>query len=133
MLTLLLVLNILMSIQTWLFPVLSLVFLFLFFLLASLAAARSGKVQTLLQLFLLFCCFSTLVLAVASACRAAASAAAAAACHACCVCSSLFFFVIHNADASSTDIDFHASGRSPQTLRICSGAYVVADASTEQE
>ena len=76
--------------------------------------------------------FSTLVLAVASDCRAAASAAAAAARHACCVCSS-FFFVIHNADASSTDIDFHASGRSPQTLRICSGAYVVADASTEQE
>ena len=44
-----------------------------------------------------------------------------------------FFFVIHNRDAASTDKDLHASGRSPQTLRICSGAYVVADAFTEQE
>ena len=44
----------------------------------------------------------------------------------------LFFFVIHNADASSTDIDPHASGRSPQTSRICSGAYVATDVSTEQ-
>ena len=43
------------------------------------------------------------------------------------------FFVIHNADASSTDIDPHASGRSPQTSRICSGAYVATDdVSTEQ-
>ena len=75
---------------------------------------------------------ATLVLAVASDCRAAASAAAAAARHACCVCVS-FFFVIHNADASSTDIDPHASGRSPQTSRICSGAYVATDVSTEQE
>ena len=39
----------------------------------------------------------------------------------------VFFFVIHNADASSTDIDPHASGRSPQTSRICSGAYVATD------
>ena len=55
----LLVLYILMSIQTWLFPVLSLVFLSLFFLPASLAAARSAKVQTLLQLLLCFgcCCY----------------------------------------------------------------------------
>ena len=75
---------------------------------------------------------ATLVLAVAFDCRAAALAAAAAARHACSVCVS-FFFVIHNRDASSTDIDLHASGRSPQTLRICSGAYVVADAFTEQE
>ena len=37
-----------MSIQTWLFTLLSL-FFSLFSLLASLAAARSGKVQTLLQ------------------------------------------------------------------------------------
>ena len=43
------------------------------------------------------------------------------------------FFVIHNADASSTDIDPHASGRSPQTSRICSGAYVATDVSTELE
>ena len=74
---------------------------------------------------------ATLVLAVASDCRAAASAAAAAARHACCVCVS--FFVIHNAGASSTDIDPHASGRSPQTARICSGAYVATHVSTEQE
>ena len=74
---------------------------------------------------------ATLVLAVASDCRAAASAAAAAARHACCVCVS--FFVIHNADASSTDIDPHASGRSPQTSRVCSGAYVATDVFTEQE
>ena len=72
-----------------------------------------------------------LVLAVASDGRAAASAAAAAARHACCVCVS--FFVIHNAGASSTDIDPHASGRSPQTARICSGAYVATHVSTEQE
>ena len=64
-----------------------------------------------------------LVLAVASGGRAAASAAAAAARHACCVCAS-FFFLIHNADASSTDIDPHASRRSPQISRICGGAYV---------
>ena len=76
---------------------------------------------------------ATLVLAVAFDCRAAASAAAAAARHACSVCVSFFFFVIHNRFASSTDIDLHASGRSLQTLRICSGAYVVADAFTEQE
>ena len=43
---------ILVSIQTWLFPLLSLFFFSLFSLLASLAAARSGKMQTLLQLFL---------------------------------------------------------------------------------
>ena len=74
---------------------------------------------------------AALVLAVASDCRAAASAAAAAARHACCVCVS-FFFVIHNADASSTDIDPHASGRSPQTSRICNGSYDATDVSTEQ-
>ena len=43
------------------------------------------------------------------------------------------FFVIHNADASSSDIDPHVSGRSPQTSRICSGAYVATDVSTEQD
>ena len=100
----LLVLNILMSIQTWLCPLLSL------------------KVQTLLQslfllLLLLLLCFLLLLLIVVLL-----PAAAAAARHACCVCVS-FFCVIHNADASSTDIDPHASGRSPQTSRICSGAY----------
>ena len=47
---------------------------------------------------------AALVLVVASAGRAAASAAAAAARHVCCVCVS-FFFVIHNADASSPVID----------------------------
>ena len=71
---------------------------------------------------------ATLVPAVASDCRAAGAAAAVSARHACCV--GVFF---NKADVSSTDIALHASGRSPQTLRICSGAYVVADASTEQE
>ena len=99
MLTLLLVLHIQMSMRTWQNnnPIAVVV-------LAAAAAA-------------------VLVLAGASDCRAAASAAAAAARHACCVCVS-FFFVIHNADASSTDIDPYASGRSPQSSRICSGAYV---------
>ena len=68
-----------------------------------------------------------LVLAVVSDGRAAASAAAAAARPVFFFCVSLFFFVIHNADASSTDIDPHASGRSPQSSRICSGAYVATD------
>ena len=81
------------------------------------------------------CCYvasaaAILVLAVASDCRAAASSAAAAARPVCCV---FVFFVMHNADASSTDIDHHASGRSPQTARICTGAYVATDVSTEQE
>ena len=72
---------------------------------------------------------ATLVFAVASDCRAAASAAAAVARHACCVC----FFFIHKAHVSSTGIDLHASGRSPQTSSICSGAYVATHVSTEQE
>ena len=71
---------------------------------------------------------ATLVFAVASDCRAAASAAAAVARHACCV-----FCFIHKADVSSTGIDLHASGRSPQTSRIYSGAYVATHVSTEQE
>ena len=65
---------------------------------------------------------AVLVLAVVSDCRDAASVAAAAASHACCV--GVFF--IHNADSSSTDVDSHASGRSPQ-----SGAYVATDVFTE--
>ena len=44
-----------------------------------------------------------------------------------------FFFVIHNRDAASTDKYIHASGRSPQTLRICNGAFVGAHAFTGQE
>ena len=72
---------------------------------------------------------ATLVPAVASDCRAAAAAAAVAARHACC---GVFFF-LHNADVSSTDIAPYVSGRSPQTLRICSGAYVATRVSTEQE
>ena len=43
----------------------------------------------------------------------------------------LVFFFIHNADSSSTDVDSHASGRSPQSSRICSGAYVATDVFTE--
>ena len=44
----------------------------------------------------------------------------------------VFFAVIHNADASSSDIDPHVSGRSPQTSRICNGAYVATDVATDQ-
>ena len=72
---------------------------------------------------------ATLVPAVASDCCAAAAAAAVAARHACC---GVFFF-LHKADVSSTDIAPYVSGRSPQTLRICSGAYVATRVSTEQE
>ena len=71
---------------------------------------------------------ATLVPAVASDCRAAGAAAAVAARHACCV-----VFFLNKADVSSTDIALHASGRSPQTLLICSGAYVATHVSTEQE
>ena len=73
---------------------------------------------------------ATLVPAVASDCCAAAAAAAVAACHVCC--SGVFFF-LKKADVSSTDIAPYVSGRSPQTLRICSGAYVATRVSTEQE
>ena len=72
---------------------------------------------------------ATLLPAVASDCFAAAAAAAAAARHACC---GVFFF-LNKADVSSTDIAPYVSGRSPQTLRICSGAYVATRVSTEQE
>ena len=74
---------------------------------------------------------ATLVPAVASDCRAAAAAAAVAARHACC--GGVSFFFLNKADVSSTDIALHASGRSPQILRICSGAYVATRVSTEQE
>ena len=73
---------------------------------------------------------ATLVFAVACVFRAAASAEAAVARHACCVC---FFFSIHKADVSSTGIDHHASGRSPQTSRIYSVDHVATHVSTEQE
>ena len=43
------------------------------------------------------------------------------------------FFFLNKADVSSTDIAPYVSGRSPQTLRISSGAYVVPRVSTEQE
>ena len=72
---------------------------------------------------------ATLVPAVASDCCAAAAAAAVAARHACC---GVFLF-LNKADVSSTDIAPYVSGRSPQTLRICSGAYVATRVSTEQE
>ena len=72
---------------------------------------------------------ATLVPAVASDCCAAAAAAAVAARHACC----RVFFFLNKADVSSTDIAPYVSGRSPQTLRICSGAYVATRVSTEQE
>ena len=72
---------------------------------------------------------ATLVPAVASDCCAAAAAAAVAARHA--YCGVIFF--LHKADVSSTDIAPYVSGRSPQTLRICSGAYVATRVSTEQE
>ena len=72
---------------------------------------------------------ATLLPAVASDCCAAAAAAAVAARHA--YCGVIFF--LHKADVSSTDIAPYVSGRSPQTLRICSGAYVATRVSTEQE
>ena len=74
---------------------------------------------------------ATLLPAVASDCCAAAAAAAVAARHACC--GGVSFFFLNKADVSSTDIAPHVSGRSPQTLRICSGAYVATRVSTEQE
>ena len=43
------------------------------------------------------------------------------------------FFFIQTADVSSTGIDHHTSGRSPQTSRIYSVAYVATHVSTEQE
>ena len=114
MLTLLLVLNSLMSIQTWFLSLLSL------------------KVQTLLQslfllLLLLLLWFLLLLLIVVLLLQLLLPL------HVMLVVFVFLFFVIHNADASSTDIDPHASGRSPQTSRICSGAYVATDASTELE
>ena len=110
--TLLLVRNTLMSIQTWFLSLLSL------------------KVQTLLQslflllLLLLLLWFLLLLLIVVLLLQLLLPL------HVMLV-ALVFFFVIHNADASSTDIDPHASGRSPQTSRICSGAYVATDVSTE--
>ena len=41
--------------------------------------------------------------------------------------------LVNKADVASTDIAPYVSGRSPQTLRICSGAYVATRVSTEQE
>ena len=119
MLTLLLVLNILMRTQTWPFPLISLLCFPLFSLLASLAAARPGKVQTLLQslfllLLLLLLWFLLLLLIVVLLLQLLLPL------HVMLVVFVFLFFVIHNADASSTDIDPHASGRSPQTSRICS-------------
>ncbi len=62
------------------------------------ASAAAAAARHALCLFFFFLSCTTL----SSDCRAAASAAAAAARHAGCVCSS-FFFVLHNADVSSTD------------------------------
>ena len=73
---------------------------------------------------------ATLLPAVASDCCAAVAAAAVAARHAYC---GVIFFFLHKADVSFTDIAPYVSGRSPQTLRICSGAYVATRVSTEQE
>ena len=129
MLTLLLVLNILMSIQTWLFPFLSLFSLSLFSLLASLAAAPPGKVQTLLQLllvllllllwFLLLFLFVVLLLQLLLPLHVML-----------CVCSSFFFRATLTFPPSTFSF---ASGRSPQTSRIWNGAYVATDVSREQE
>ena len=132
MLTLLLVLYILMSIQTWLFPLLS---LFFFSLLstrfsrccsiwesANLVAVVPLLLLLLLLWFLLLLLIVVLLLQLLLPLHVMLV-----------VFVFLFFFVIHNADASSTDIDPHASGRSPQTSRICSGAYVATDVSTELE
>ena len=110
----LIVLNILMSIQTWFLSLLSL------------------KVQTLLQslflpLLLLLLWVLLLLLIVVLLLQLLLPL------HVMLVVFVFLFFVIHNADASSTDIDPHASGRSPQTSRICSGAYVATDVFTEQE
>jgi len=66
-------------------------------------------------------------LAVVSDCRDAASAVLPL--HVMLV---VFFFVIHNADASSPHIDPHASGRSPHTWRMCSVAYVGTHVLTER-
>ena len=101
MLTLLLVLNILMSTQTWLFPLLSLLFVPLFSLLASLAAARPGKVQTLLQslfllLLLLLLWFLLLLLIVVLLLQLLLPL------HVMLVVFVFPFFFIHNADASRT-------------------------------
>ena len=106
-------LNILMGIQTWFLSLLSL------------------KVQTLLQslclLLLLLLWFLLLLLIVVLLLQLLLPL------HVMLVVFVFLFFVTHNADASSTDIDPHASGRSPQTSRICSGAYVATDVSTELE
>ena len=90
MLTLLLVLYILMSIQTWIFPFLS---LFLFSLLStrfSRCCSTWESANPVAVAAFATADAATLVLAVASDCRAAASAAAAAARHACSVCVSFF-------------------------------------------
>ena len=109
----LLVLNILMSIQTWICPLLLLKvksllqsFFLLLLLLPLWFLLLLLFVVLLFQLLLLL--HDMLVVLVS-------------------------FFFIHKADVSSTDIDLHASGRSPQTSRICSGAYVATHVSTEQE
>ena len=86
MLTLLLVLYILMSIQTWLFPFLSLFFFSLLSTRFSRCCSTWGSANPVAVVVLGAAAAATLVLAVASDCRAAASAAAAAARHACCVC-----------------------------------------------
>ena len=80
--------------------------LLLWFLLSFLFVVL--LLQLLLQLHVMLCVCSSFFLSCTTlSCdwRAAASAAAAAARHAGCVCSS-FFFVLHNADVSSTDFFF---------------------------
>ena len=87
---------------------------------ASTAAAVARHDCCVVVVDLVVAVAATLVFAVASDCRAAASAAAAVTIHDCYV-----FFFMHTADVSSTGIGLHASGRSPQTSCIYSGAYDV--------
>ena len=86
---------------------------------ASAAAAVARHDCCVVVVDLVVAVAATLVFAVASDCCAAASAAAVVARHAC------RFFFKHQADVSSTGIDLHASGRSPQTSCIYNGAYDV--------
>ena len=109
----LLVLNILMSLQTWLCPLLSL--------------KVESLLQSLILLLLLLLWFLLLLLIVVLLLQLLLSL------HDMLVVLVFLFFFKHKADVSSTDIALHASGRSPQTSRICSGAYVDTHVSTEQE
>ena len=109
MLTLLLVLNSLMSIQNWFLSLLSL------------------KVQTPLQslfllLLLLLLWFLLLLLSFVLLLQVLLPLHVM-----------LVFFDIPNAVVSFSNIVPHASGRSPQTSCICNGAHVATDVFTDQD